>query len=301
MKYIGKMLILLGVLAFIYGNRDYIIGFIMENVIKKPDVSFEHKNNYYLDYQFKFVNNVESFSLKNKEDLLNLYFTVINSGVNNFDFYCPEEYENCINDVITLANDPTDLTNINGFIHPFNSFDTIETAYDSYGRVNLKIIRTYTDVEIGLLNRKVDEIIKTQIKDVTDKKEIIKIINDYIINNTKYDKERTDNNIIKYSSNNAYGVLYENYGICSGYTDAMALFLNYYDIPNYKVISENHVWNAVLLDGVWYHLDLTWDDPIMDTGEEVLDHTYFLVTTDELEELDNSQHRFNKKVFIELA
>jgi len=301
MKYIGKMLILLGVLAFIYGNRDYIIGFIMENVIKKPDVSFEHKNNYYLDYQFKFVNNVESFSLKNKEDLLNLYFTVINSGVNNFDFYCPEEYENCINDVITLANDPTDLTNINGFIHPFNSFDTIETAYDSYGRVNLKIIRTYTDVEIGLLNRKVDEIIKTQIKDVTDKKEIIKIIHDYIINNTKYDKERTDNNIIKYSSNNAYGVLYENYGICSGYTDAMALFLNYYDIPNYKVISENHVWNAVLLDGVWYHLDLTWDDPIMDTGEEVLDHTYFLVTTDELEELDNSQHRFNKKVFIELA
>ena len=144
-------------------------------------------------------------------------------------------------------------------------------------------------------------IIKTQIKDVTDKKEIIKIVHDYIINNTKYDKERTDNNIIKYSSNNAYGVLYENYGICSGYTDAMALFLNYYGIPNYKVISENHVWNAVNLDGIWYHLDLTWDDPILETGEQVLDHSYFLITTQDLQKLDSAQHRFDKNIFKELA
>ena len=301
MRFVGKLFILLGLLAIIYGNRETIIDFISENVFGKPDVNLNYKNDYFLDYKFEYIENVDKFKLENKKDLFNLYYTVINSGINNFDFYCPREYESCISDVVELANDPTDLTNVNGFVHPFNSFDTIETLYDSYGNVNLKIIRTYTDVEIEQLNKKVDEIVNNKLNGITDKREIIKVVHDYIIDNVKYDKDRTDNNIIRYASNTAYGVLYENYGICSGYADAMALFLNYYNIPNYKVVSENHVWNAVNLDGVWYHLDLTWDDPIIDTGEEVIDHTYFLIDTNQLNTLDSTQHTFDKRIFSELA
>ena len=37
-------------------------------------------------------------------------------------------------------------------------------------------------------------------------------------------------NIIKYESNTAYGVLFEGYGICSGYADVMGIFLNRYNI-----------------------------------------------------------------------
>ena len=92
------------------------------------------------------------------------------------------------------------------------------------------------------------EIITKQVKNTKDEREIIKIIHDYIINNTKYDSDKSDRNIEKYNSNIAYGPLLQGYGLCGGYTDAMAIFLDYYDIPNYKVISENHIWNAVYLN-----------------------------------------------------
>ena len=145
------------------------------------------------------------------------------------------------------------------------------------------------------------EIITKQVKNTKDEREIIKIIHDYIINNTKYDSDKSDRNIEKYNSNIAYGPLLQGYGLCGGYTDAMAIFLDYYDIPNYKVISENHIWNAVYLNNKWYHLDLTWDDPVMKDGSNTLEYTFFLITTKELEGQATNQHIFNKSVFSEVA
>lgn len=301
MKKTITIILLLAILAVTYTYRNQILNIIIENVVNKNEISFESKNPYYLTYKFDYIKNVEELNINNKSDLLNLYFTIINSGINNFEFYCPSKYKDCIKDIVDIANNQKDLSNINGFVHPFNSFDTIETAYDSIGRVKLKIIKTYTDVEIDNLNQKISEIIVNEVKDEKDNKKIIKIIHDYIINNIKYDKERTDNNIIKYASNTAYGVLFEGYGICSGYADAMALFLNYYKIPNYKVVSENHVWNAVYIDNNWYHLDLTWDDPVLDNGKDTLNHDYFLITTEQLKSLNDTQHIFDEEVFSELA
>lgn len=289
------------VLVFAYIYKDEIMDLLVNNVIKRNEEQLEVKNAYYLNYKFDYVEEVDNIEVSSKKDLLNLYYTIINNGLSNFEFYCPNSYEDCIKDVIDLANDPKDLSDINGFVHPFNSFDTIETSYDSIGRVKVKIVKTYTDVEIDKLNKKLSDIVTNQVKDEKDEKKIIKIIHDYIINNTKYDKDRTDNNIIKYASNSAYGVLFEGYGICSGYADAMALFLDYYKIPNYKIASENHVWNAVYIDNNWYHLDLTWDDPVMDNGEDRLQHDYFLITTEQLRALDDTQHHFDENVFKELS
>lgn len=298
-KFLFTLFLICGALI-IYFNRNLIVNTIISNVIHMQKVDLEYKNSYYLKYNFKYVNNVDTFNLRNKNDLINLYYTVINNGYDKFDFYCPEDYKNCINDVTSLANNPKELSIINGFVHPYNSFDTIETVYDSLGRVNLTIKKTYNDYSVSLLNNKIEEIVQKEVKNEKDKKKIIKIIHDYIIDHTKYDKQRTDNNIINYQSNTAYGVLFEGYGICSGYSDAMALFLNYYDIPNFKVASENHVWNAVNLDNKWYHLDLTWDDPIITSGEDIIDDAYFLINTSELKKLNDDQHHFNEDIYSEL-
>ena len=79
----------------------------------------------------------------------------------------------------------------------------------------------------------------------------------------------------------------------------MKLFLDRLHIPNYKISSENHIWNLVKLDNEWYHLDLTWDDPVTSTGEDVLEYDYFLITTDELEKLETDQHIFDKNIYTE--
>ena len=140
-------------------------------------------------------------------------------------------------------------------------------------------------------------------------------IHDYIINNTKYDVERNNNGTSNYHSYLAYGPLLEGYATCNGYTDAMALFLEKLNIPNFKVAktpdptndTEGHVWNAVYLDNKWLHLDLTWDDPVSNDGQDYLQHKYFLITTEQLKSIDTNgevkvlEHEFAHNIYPELA
>lgn len=302
MKKVLVFLLLFLILGVTYLYRESIVIFLIENFggITK-EVTLESKNQYYRDYNLSYVQTTDNFKATSKDDLLDMYYTVINSGIEEFTFYCSKTYPTCIDDVLYLANNQNILSNINSFVHPYNSFTTVKTKYDTLKRVTISIEKTYSNENINEINKMVDKIIEDEIKDEKDPREIIKIVHNYIINNTKYDKDRADKNIIKYESNTAYGVLIENYGLCGGYTDAMAIFLNKYNIPNFKVISENHIWNAVYIDDAWYHLDLTWDDPVLTDGTDTLEYTFFLIDTNELEDLETNQHVFDKKVFKELA
>ena len=255
------------------------------------------KNEYYRNYNFKYVTNTDNFSPNTKQDILNIYYTIINSGMENFTFYCPDTYDTCLDDVKDIAYNKTVLSNINDFVHPYNSFNQIETSFDSLGEINIKVIHNYTEEMEIILDYKVDEIIKNKITDDMDTINKIRIIHDYIVNNTKYDQNRSDKNIFEYKSNNAYGVLIEGYGICSGYTDSMMLFLEKLNIKSYKVSSENHVWNKVFINNNWYNLDLTWDDPVNSDGSDSLEHTFFLVTDDEMLKNDKTEHTYNEDVY----
>ena len=288
--------ILLFSLSFYY-KEDILIYYnkYLSNAKQIP-TSLE-KNEYYRNYNFKYVTNTDNFSPNTKQDILNIYYTIINSGMENFTFYCPDTYDTCLDDVKDIAYNKTVLSNINDFVHPYNSFNQIETSFDSLGEINIKVIHNYTEEMEIILDYKVDEIIKNKITDDMDTINKIRIIHDYIVNNTKYDQNRSDKNIFEYKSNNAYGVLIEGYGICSGYTDSMMLFLEKLNIKSYKVSSENHVWNKVFINNNWYNLDLTWDDPVNSDGSDSLEHTFFLVTDDEMLKNDKTEHTYNEDVY----
>ena len=152
--------------------------------------------------------------------------------------------------------------------------------------------------EIEEINKVVDKVISEKITNSTPTREKIKIIHDFIIDNAEYDKLKYNNkNDATYKSNTAYGVLIQGYGTCNGYADAMAIFLDKLNIINYKISNDEHIWNLVYLDGKWYHLDLTWDDPISETN--INRDTYFLITTKTLEELNDGTHNFDKKIYSE--
>ena len=300
MRKIISFLILVTLSYFVYTNKENLIKLYdyyfvpIENKITKLE-----KNKYYRDYDFKYVQNTNSFIPHNKKEIINIYYTVVNSGMNEFSFYCPNEYENCLNDISDLANDQNTISNINNFVHPYNSFKTLKTEVESTGKVTIHIDKVYTDEMIIILNYKVDEIIKNNLNNVKNNKEKIKTIHDYIINHTTYDKERSDKKVINYKSDNAYGVLVENYGLCGGYTDTMMLFLERFNIPSIKIATENHIWNYVNLDDNWYHLDLTWDDPVSEDGQNILDHTYFLITDSELNVQEQEEHDYNVEIYAQ--
>ena len=298
MKKIMFLIIFILTIFFAYQYRENIYEIYYSHFVPIEDkITKLEKNNYYREYDFSYVQNIQTFNPKNKKDILNMYYTIVNSGMTNFTFYCPDEYITCLNDVNDLANDQNTVSNINNFVHPYNSFKTLKTETDTTGKVNIQIEKVYDDEMIIILNYKVNEIIKENITSAMDIKTKIKKIHDYIINTTSYDKERSDNKIIKYKSDNAYGVLIENYGLCGGYTDAMMLFLEKFKVPNYKIATENHIWNYVYIDNEWLHLDLTWDDPVSSDGKNILDDSFFLITDDELKNTEKEEHIYNADIY----
>ena len=65
-----------------------------------------------------------------------------------------------------------------------------------------------------------------------------------------------------------YGALINGKCVCEGYAHAFQLLCQKYGIVCTSIVgdgvteegSEGHMWNAVLLDGKWYAVDVTWND-----------------------------------------
>lgn len=266
-------------------------------------------NDYYKTNNYIFVANTDHFTPYGIEDILDIMYTIINSGTSTFTFYCPKEYTDCVSDMKDITRDKTLLTHLNNFVHPFNSFSSIEASISDSGEIIIKVNYLYTNEEIEAISAKVDELLDTILtEDLEDDYDKIKAIHDYIINNTQYDLENSDEN----KSYIAYGPLFNGTATCNGYTDLMAIFLTKMGYDNYKVATtqtseentEGHVWNAVNVNGEWLHLDLTWDDPVSSDGGNYLYHKYFLIDTEELRTADanitSEDHIFDESIYSEL-
>lgn len=291
--------------AFLYSylEKNKVIDTLLE-YYKREHTTLVN-NNYSGSTENKLVQITNNFEPKNRQDILNIYYTVFSSGMNDFTFYCAREYTNCIDDIQEITNDNVLLSNINNFVKPFNSYKSVRTEYTTGGKVTIEITKVYTDDMIKAITNKIDELYPQLVSPNKSVRDNIMSVHDYIINHTQYDTNYVLNSadaINPYQSNNAYGPLFQGYAICSGYTDLMSLFLDRMGVPNHKVSNEKHVWNLVYLDGQWLHLDLTWDDPVTPDGRARLDHYFFLVTTDELEELDRkldtTDHVFDESVYL---
>lgn len=268
-----------------------------ETKILKKEYIIAKANDYYLDSNFSYIKNYTD-DVSNKEELIDYIYYVINTGSEYADGECTKEYKNCVNDLKYIAEDEETLSIINNFVHPYNSFKTISFTYNERGKFSLIIEHIYTKEEITEINYVVNNTINTLIRKDMTNEEKIKTIHDNIINNTEYDTLKTKNiQDNTYKSNTAYGVLIQGYGICSGYSDAMAIFLNALNIENCKISNSTHIWNLVHINGVWVHLDATWDDPISQFNANR--DTYFLINYNELSKLNDGTHNFNKQIYKE--
>lgn len=101
-------------------------------------------------------------------------------------------------------------------------------------------------------------------------------IHDYIAENCSYIESGRD------YIETAFGCLVEKNANCEGYAKAFKYLCDNMDIPCIVVVGitsdgANHAWNQVQLNGVWYNVDVTWDDC---DDEFKLVHTYMLCDDD---------------------
>lgn len=103
--------------------------------------------------------------------------------------------------------------------------------------------------------------------------EIVKTYHDYLVNQTTYQNAGP-------TSYDAGGVLLDGAGVCDGYSKALDLLCYLSNIDCVRVAGtakgQGHAWNKVQVDGQWYNVDVTWDDPT--SSRPVLRYDYFLVS-----------------------
>ena len=109
----------------------------------------------------------------------------------------------------------------------------------------------------------------------------VKNIHEYLILNIAYSSNLTAPGI-----HTLYNAIYTGSCVCDGYAKGFYFLCRVAGIDCRYVIgsatnssgtTESHAWNKVNIDGKWYSVDVTWDDPYPDQPGEV-HNTYFLIT-----------------------
>jgi len=115
---------------------------------------------------------------------------------------------------------------------------------------------------------------------------------DWIVLNCTFDGEDEYSRTI-------YGGLVTKKVQCLGYAKTMQFLCDKAGIHSMVITgageTASHAWNVVNLDGDWYNLDTTWDDPVLDpVVPNNLSHRYFLVKDSEIHNI--SHFNINEKV-----
>ena len=300
MKKLIAYLIMLVVIILTFIYRDEITNYVTNNIIKQEKQEELKYNDYARKQDYKYVSIANDLKINSKDEIKNIFYTILDSGIDSYSFYCDSDYKNCTKDVEHFFNDKDNLSEINNFVHPYNSFKNIKISVTNYGKITLNITHVYNKDEISVVNDQIDTFIKDNINDSMNNEEKIKALHDYIVNNTKFDTEiENSSDRLNSQSYTAYGLLINHKAICGGYTDTMAIYLDKLNIPNLRISTNEHVWNLVYLNDKWLNLDVTWDDPVTSNGTDMLMYDYYLIDTNTLLNKDTTQHNFNKDIYLE--
>ncbi len=134
--------------------------------------------------------------------------------------------------------------------------------------------------KLAEVNAVVDSIVSWIPEGASDEEKLI-CVHDWLVVNSAYDRT--------YTYHDAYTILTQGTGVCDAYSYAMMTVCNRLGIPCVRMTSSsmNHAWNIVKIDGEWYHIDATWDDPTADRLGRVR-HSHFLVSDEKIKTLNHS-------------
>lgn len=151
-------------------------------------------------------------------------------------------------------------TNNNYFLDSFNSKTQVETAK-------------------AQMDKMIEEVANRASGNEYEK---LKITHDWMLDFLEYNGESINKGTI-------YGALAERKAVCEGYARTYKSILDKLGITNILVtgtatnssgVTEDHMWNYVYINGNWYAVDVTWDDPIVYGGGTLnywTKHEYFLI------------------------
>ena len=155
-------------------------------------------------------------------------------------------------------------------------------------KVELHYHSGYDQRHVAAFDQAAEEALRCVLPGMDDLQKLL-VLHDYLVMETRYDEVYYSSGTVPESSYTAYGALVLGEAVCQGYTLAYQYLLEQCGIPSVYVSSDamDHGWCLVQLEGEWYHVDVTWDDPTPDNLGHVL-HKYFLLSDDAI---SDEEHR----------
>lgn len=135
------------------------------------------------------------------------------------------------------------------------------------------------------MNNRVKQVIKSVIRSNMTKYEKVKAVHNWMIRNVKYDYYSLMQGYVPEVSHTAKGALIKKVAVCDGYAHAYQMVMKKLKVPCRFVVGKSkgigHAWNMVQLSGKWYHVDVTFDDPIVNGSNKNKTpyYNYFLKST----------------------
>lgn len=177
------------------------------------------------------------------------------------------------------------------------------TYYVAYNRYDNSIVRlnfnydeagsdlkptSYVDAETDAVNY-----IMNETNNMNDFEKAI-FVHDWLVLNGEYDLELPDlmeEGLTDEQYEQRYkkfALLVNGKGVCGTYGEAYEYIMNKIGVKCIYLSSKdmNHAWNLIQLNGEWYHVDCTWDDPVKDRIG-LSRYEYFLINDDEIEEKEH--------------
>lgn len=168
-----------------------------------------------------------------------------------------------------VLNEHPDLYYVNG---------GFSYSMDAQNQV-LYVYMTYNEgFDDAAFDQAVKEALSVVKEGMTDLEKAI-ALHEYIVLNCEYDYENYLDEKLPSTVYSAYGVMVNRSAVCQGYALAYKMLLNMSGIECYMVSSGgmNHAWNLIKLDGQYYQVDTTWDDPVWDKFG-LVHHAYMFVS-----------------------
>lgn len=163
-----------------------------------------------------------------------------------------------------------------------------------FGYIQLKIDAYYltTPKQEKMIQNKIKQIVKNNhLNKMTDFEKVY-FVNQYLAQHVKYSSQATD------GGHSAYAALFDHKAVCQGYALAAYRLLKEAGVETKyitgKVHGQNHAWNKVKVNGKWYNLDITWNDPMPDRGDRYR-LNYFLISDQQLAKDHTWKYRSENK------
>ena len=206
---------------------------------------------------------IEAFGIRSEEELLKMYTEVIYNNPKYY--YIGNRYG--YGYVCDCEGDSECECNKNG--------EMIVTA----------ILPTYTETDKDVIeemwaqiDKETNNILLYVENDMTDFEKVMEV-HDYMVLHYDYDWTLQNHDIT---------IMVTKTGVCESYALAFNYIMNIVGVESVMVTSAamEHAWNLVQVNGKWYHVDVTWDDP-KGLPPDQISHEFELLSDERIQSMEN--------------